>query len=121
MGSATVPQPVNPAQIVAAFTSCVIANNDAANTVTVTSPTMTDSQVQAALAAIVYDPSIQGPSQNVATIEANIRTHLGQIETWLVANPNGAVLNAQQTAFLARMIVGLGRVVLGLVTTVGQA
>lgn len=58
---------------------------------------------------------------NQATIQANIQTHLGQLETWLQANPNGAVLTAAQTKFLAQMLVGVGRIMLGLTSTVGQA
>ena len=58
---------------------------------------------------------------NEAQIAAAVGNHLAQIEAWLQSNPNGAALTAQQTAFLARMLVGLGRLVLGLVGTVGQA
>lgn len=58
---------------------------------------------------------------NTAAIQTAISTHLNQIEGWLAANPNGAILTAQQTAFLARMLVGLGRIVLNQVSTIGQA
>lgn len=60
-------------------------------------------------------------SINYQIIAANLATHLTQIETWLAANPNGAILTAAQTAYLARSIVGLARITLGLVSTVGQA
>lgn len=58
---------------------------------------------------------------NAATIATNIQTHLGQIETWIQANPSGATLNATQTLYLAKMLVGVGRLLLGLVNTIGQA
>lgn len=58
---------------------------------------------------------------NRATIQANIQTHIGQLETWLAANPNGAVLTAAQTKFVAQTLIGTGRLLLGLTSTVGGA
>lgn len=58
---------------------------------------------------------------NTATIQGNIQTHIGQLETWLTANPNGAVLTAAQTKFVAQTLIGVGRLLLGLTSTVGGA
>lgn len=61
------------------------------------------------------------PQANATVIRTSVENYLRQIETWLAANPNGAILTAQQTADLARMLVGLGRLMLGLLDSVGEA
>jgi hypothetical protein len=54
-------------------------------------------------------------------IEAAAWTRLGQIEAWLVANPNGAVLTAGETAYLARALCALTRLHLAQTAIQGQA
>lgn len=56
-----------------------------------------------------------------ADIAANIQTHLNQIETWIAANPAGAVLTAAQTLWVAQTLAGLCRLLLGLTGTIGGA
>ena len=91
---------------------------------TATVPFTADEITAASAAAAQASAAQQAQAQlaaNASTIQANIHTHLAQIETWLAANPNGAVLTAAQTAALARMLVGVGRILLQLVDTVGQS
>lgn len=71
--------------------------------------------------ADVWTPLAIDPNQaNEAVIATAIENHLLQLETWLAANPNGATLTAAQNAIVARMLVGIGRLLLGLTQTVGQ-
>lgn len=57
----------------------------------------------------------------VGLIEGALFTHLQTIETFLAANPNGAILTAAQVAVLARMLAGIARILLQLTSTQGQA
>lgn len=42
-----------------------------------------------------------------ATIVADLKSHLTSLQAWVAANPNGAVLTAAQTLFLAKSLIGL--------------
>lgn len=75
--------------------------------------------MQAAESAAATTAATQATNQ--ATIQANIQTHIAQLETWMTANPNGAVLTAAQTKFVAQTLIGVGRLLLGLTSTVGGA
>lgn len=49
---------------------------------------------------------------NEATITANVQANMAIISTWLAANPNGAILTAAQTRVLAKMLYGIGLILL---------
>lgn len=57
---------------------------------------------------------------NLATVQSRLVTGIATIETFILNNPSGAVLTAGQTLAVAKMLAGLGRIVLGLTSTVGQ-
>ncbi len=44
---------------------------------------------------------------NAQTVHTNVQANLATLQAWLAANPNGAVLTAAQTRVLARMMVGI--------------
>lgn len=58
-------------------------------------------------------PPIPVTVQNAATIQANLTAHLAQVEQWVSANPNGALLTAGQTLWVAKSLAGLIRLLLG--------
>ena len=64
-------------------------------------------------------PVVPVTQANAQTIESNILAQIAQIETWIANNPSGAVLTAGQTLILAQMLAGIGRILLGLTSTVG--
>lgn len=57
---------------------------------------------------------------NTTTLQTQLALRLGQLETFIAANPNGAVLNAAQSLVLAKMLVQLARLLSGNVSTIGQ-
>lgn len=70
----------------------------------------------------IFSPPTPNPLQvNQSTIISAVASHLTQVEAWIAANPSGAVLTAAQTLFLAKMLDGLGLLILGLLSTVGQS
>jgi hypothetical protein len=73
------------------------------------------------VASLAAQDTMATGDANKATIQANIATHIGQLETWLTANPNGAVLTAGQTKFVAQTLIGVGRLLLGMTSSVGGA
>lgn len=48
---------------------------------------------------------------NRATVQQRIDNGIGQIQTWISNNPNGAVLTAGQTLTLAKLVIGLAKIV----------
>lgn len=55
-------------------------------------------------------PAPVAPTQehlNFTQIQANILAHRTTLQTWIAANPSGAVLTGPQTLVLANMLVGL--------------
>ncbi len=70
----------------------------------------TDGQGQSALTAAAS--SYVNYTANQATVNANILARQAQIQAWLTANPNGAVLTAAQTRTLALMLNGLCQLLL---------
>jgi hypothetical protein len=58
---------------------------------------------------------------NQEVITTRVEANLTTLETWITANPNGAVLTAAQTLVLAKMISALTRLTLDQFTTVGGA
>ena len=103
MGEATVPQPVNPAQVALAFPGgFAFRSNDLASTVTINAPGQVDSVVASTLAAIVYDVSVKTVAQ-VATLNGDtLRTRANAA---LTANAAylalGAPTNVQVVAQVA--------------------
>ena len=54
--------------------------------------------------------TVPGPGTSAAnqqTILANIATLQGELQSWMTANPGGAVLTAGQTLVLAQMVMAL--------------
>jgi hypothetical protein len=116
-----------PPQFTAAATApCVILAGAGQVAVLPDDGTLTAAKVNTALAPILTAEqaaatSASAAAANQATIQGNIQTHIGQLEAWLTANPNGAVLTAAQTKFVAQTLIGVGRLLLGLTSTVGGA
>lgn len=54
-------------------------------------------------------------------IQANLSTHLAQVEAWIIANPAGAILTAAQTLWVAQTLAGLIRLIINQYSTIGQA
>lgn len=48
---------------------------------------------------------------NESTIASRVDNGIGQIQTWIANNPNGAVLTAGQTLTLAKLLIGLAKIV----------
>lgn len=67
----------------------------------------------------LYNGSIS--TQNTQTVTGNLTNHLNQIETWIAANPSGAILTAAQTLWVAQTLAGLIRLLLNELSTIGQA
>lgn len=57
-------------------------------------------------------PTPTPAQQNEPTIVANILNRQSQIQAWITANPNGAILTAAQTLALAKMLNGLCQLLL---------
>jgi hypothetical protein len=55
----------------------------------------------------IATPGPNTPAANQQTIQTNVQANLATLQTWIAANPNGAVLTAAQTKVLARMLVGI--------------
>jgi hypothetical protein len=49
---------------------------------------------------------------NADAIRNNVQTGLLQMEAWIAANPAGAVLTAGQTLVLAKILVGIAKLLL---------
>ena len=65
-----------------------------------------------------------GPGTKVAnqqTINQRVQANLTTLETWISNNPSGAVLTGPQTLVLAKMLVGLCRLLLNQTSTTGGA
>jgi hypothetical protein len=120
--------PSTPPQYAAAVASipAVVVAGQGVVTVLPDAPPTTPAAVASAAAPILAAEQAAAAATatantNQATIQANIQTHIGQLEAWLTANPNGAVLTAAQTKFVAQTLIGVGRLLLGLTSTVGGA
>lgn len=57
-------------------------------------------------------PTPTPAQQNEPTIIANILNRQSQIQSWITANPSGAILTAAQTLTLAKMLNGLCQLLL---------
>ncbi len=68
---------------------------------------------------VITTPGPGTPAANQTTINQNVIANLATLETWIANNPNGAVLTAAQTKVLAKMLVGVGRILLNKVDSVG--
>lgn len=64
-------------------------------------------------------PGPNTPVANAQTVQTRVQANLATIESFIAANPGGAVLTAAQTLVLARMLAGLCRILLGEFNTVG--
>lgn len=53
---------------------------------------------------------------NTTTVQQRVDADLATLQTWVANNPSGAVLNAAQTLVVAKMLVGLGKLVRGTLT-----
>jgi hypothetical protein len=49
---------------------------------------------------------------NADVIRTNVQTGLLQMEAWIAANPAGAVLTGPQTLVLAKILVGISKLLL---------
>ena len=66
-----------------------------------------------------YTPGPGTPKANQQTIQSRIQANLATIESWISANPSGAVLTGPQTLVLAKMLAGLCRLLLNETNTTG--
>jgi len=82
---------------------------------------VTTDQINAALAPLTTQEIALAATvaTNTGTIQNRLNTNLTTLENWITANPSGAVLTAGQTLVLAKMLVGLTRVLLQEATTTG--
>ncbi len=116
--SVTTSQQVNADQLQAALVALVpgASFNSAGADLTTTGSKVitfhgaTDAQGQTALNTAAGQ--FVNYTANNATIAANILSRQSQIQAWLTANPNGAVLTAAQTRTLALMLNGLCQLLL---------
>lgn len=77
--------------------------------------TLTGAQVTTAIAGLVAQQTADVTLvANQQTILANVIASQGQIQTFMVNNPSGAVLTAAQTLILAKMLNGVCNLLLGL-------
>ncbi len=92
--------------VVAEYNGAVVYLSDSPRTVTAT-------QVTSLIAPLVAKQTADATAAaNAAAINANILSRQSQIQAWLTANPNGAVLTAAQTRTLALMLNGLCQLLL---------
>jgi hypothetical protein len=68
---------------------------------------------------VITIPGPGSPVANALTIQQRVQANLATLETWISNNPTGAVLTGPQTLVLAKMLVGLCRLLLAENQTVG--
>lgn len=70
---------------------------------------------------VITENPAGNPAGNQAVLQQRVSANLATLETWIAANPSGAVLTDAQTLVLAKIVDGIGRLSLAEFNSIGGA